>query len=92
MYSLKSNELLLREEISEGYETVANSGWLDPSKIREAENVNKKSGNNQTNNDAVVFYNLSDFYFLNSYTQKMYVNKYWVINCFIFCPLVFKST
>ena len=42
MYSLKSNELLLREEISEGYETVANSGWLDPSKIREAENVNKK--------------------------------------------------
>ena len=42
MYTLKSNELLLREEISEGYESVAHSRWLNTSKIREAENVNKK--------------------------------------------------
>ena len=42
MYTLKTNELLLREEIHEGYESAAQSRWLNTSKIREVENVNKK--------------------------------------------------
>ena len=42
MNTLKTNELLLREEINEGYESVAHRRWLNASKIREVENVNKK--------------------------------------------------
>ena len=48
MYTLKTNEPLLREEIYEGYESVAHSRWLNTSKIREVENVNKKQETRNT--------------------------------------------